>query len=262
MKIKFAKYHGAGNDFILLNELNNPVLESAMIKTICDRHLGIGADGLILIKKNSTADFQMIYYNADGNLGSMCGNGARCAAVFAQEQGLTQSNITNFKASDGSHTAKIFPDGSVKVSMSDVKAWKFADSDLIIDTGSPHYVKYVSGLNNFDVVAEGKKIRYSNEYNEQGINVNFVEDELGQLKVRTYERGVENETLACGTGTVAVAISTRFKNGQPMDGKFEVAIKALGGDLIVIGEFAKTLFRNIYLTGPVQKVFESSIEVL
>lgn len=261
MKINFVKYHGAGNDFVLINGKDIPELNSSTIKKICDRHFGIGADGLIVIKDNTTAEYEMLYYNADGNLGSMCGNGARCAAVFALQQKVIENNIANFKASDGSHTAKIFPDGTVKVSMNDVSNWKIASNDFIIDTGSPHYIKYVSGLDEMNVKDEGKKIRYSAEFKTYGINVNFVERKSGQLCMRTYERGVEAETLACGTGTVAVALSSRIKDGIPEVGKFEIPIKAVGGDLKVFGEFADGLFKNIYLIGPTQKVFEGNFDI-
>ncbi len=262
MKINFVKYQGAGNDFILFNGKTISELKGSTIKNICDQHFGIGADGLIVLKECPTADYEMAYYNADGNLGSMCGNGARCAAVFAFDQQIVDSNIMNFKASDGMHTAIVFPDGLVKVSMTDVRSWTFSGDDFIIDTGSPHYIKQVVGLDELDVKTEGKKIRNNNEFKEHGINVNFVEEKNNQLFMRTYERGVEDETLACGTGTVAVAICSRIKNCNPIHGKFEVPVNALGGNLKVIGEFAEGIFRNIYLIGPAQKVFEGTIEIV
>ena len=262
MKINFSKYEGAGNDFVLLNGKTIQTLESSIIKKICNRHFGIGADGLIVIKENTNADFEMVYYNADGNLGSMCGNGSRCAAVFSLEQQIIKSNRTKFKASDGIHSAEIFSGGEVKISMTDVNSWRFSDNDFITNTGSPHYVKYVSGLEKMNIVEEAKKIRYNNEFSTTGgINVNFVEEADKQLYMRTYERGVEDETLACGTGTVAVAISSRFLMGKPIEGNFEVSIKAIGGDLKVMGEYVDGLFKNLYLIGPVKKVFEGSFEI-
>ncbi len=260
MKINFSKYQGAGNDFVIVNKGIIPNLDYSVIKNICNRHFGIGADGFIVLCENLTADFEMVYYNADGNIGSMCGNGARCAAVFAFDQKIVSSNIMNFKSFDGAHTAKIFPDGAVKVSMNDVKTWKNSDNDIIIETGSPHYIKRVSGLKDLDVLFEGRKIRYNEHFKELGININFFEIVSNEINMRTYERGVENETLACGTGTVAVAISTRFNNDTPIPGKFEVDIKALGGDLKVTGEFSEGVFKNLYLIGPAKKVFEGSID--
>ncbi len=157
MKINFSKYEGAGNDFVLLNGKTTQTLESSIIKKICNRHFGIGADGLIVIKENTNADFEMVYYNADGNLGSMCGNGSRCAAVFSLEQQIIKSNRTKFRASDGMHSAEIFPGNEVKISMTDVNSWRFSENDFITNTGSPHYVKYVSGLEKMNIVEEAKK---------------------------------------------------------------------------------------------------------
>ncbi len=261
MILKFSKYQGAGNDFVMLNGNNISELKSSDIKKLCDRYFGIGADGLIIIKKSVAADYEMVYYNADGNIGSMCGNGARCAAKFSLAQGIIQSNIINFKAYDGNHTAKIFPDGVVKISMSEVKKWERRGDDFILDTGSPHYVKYVSGLSEVSVKEEGKKIRYSKEFVEYGINVNFAEEINGALSMRTYERGVEDETLACGTGTVAVALCNLLKNKSLIVGKYEVAINALGGDLKVIVEYGNDIFKNIYLIGPAEKVFDGEFEL-
>ncbi|MEI7802138.1 MAG: diaminopimelate epimerase [Bacteroidota bacterium] len=261
MILEFSKYQGAGNDFVLINGKAIPELNSSTIKQLCDRHLGIGADGLIVIKNSPTADYEMVYYNADGNIGSMCGNGARCAAKFALAQHIIQANIVSFKAYDGQHTAKIFPDGVVKVSMTEVGKWERRGDDLILNTGSPHYVKYVSNLFEMDVKEEGKKIRYSSEFKAEGINVNFIQEKNGVIHMRTYERGVEDETLACGTGTVAVAICSLLKNSNPPDGKHEIAIKALGGDLKVLAEFGNNIFKNIYLIGPAEKVFDGDWEI-
>lgn len=262
MILKFTKYQGAGNDFVIINGKDISELNSSTIKRMCDRHFGIGADGLIVIKNSPTADYEMVYYNADGNIGSMCGNGARCAAKFALAQGIIQTNIANFKAYDGQHTAKIFSDGVVKVSMTDVRKWERRGDDFILNTGSPHYVKQVSNLAEMDVREEGKKIRYSTEFIAEGINVNFIEEKEGIIHMRTYERGVEDETLACGTGTVAVAISSLLKNGNRAEGKYEVAVKALGGDLKVLAEFGNTVFKNIYLIGPAEKVFDGEWDLI
>ena len=262
MTIHFSKYHGAGNDFIMVDGRTTPKLKAAHIHQMCDRHFGIGADGFIVVEENNNADYEMIYFNSDGNIGSMCGNGARCAAVYATEKGITHALKIKFKAYDGIHFAELLPGRKVRVSMSDVLHWKTDGGNFIIDSGSPHFVKYVFRTEGLDVMAEGKKIRYSNEYKKEGINVNFVSVDKNKIHMRTYERGVEAETLACGTGTVAVALSHLLKDGIPGNGKYDVEVVAIGGELKVQAEFLNGVFKNIFLTGPAEKVFEGSYAIL
>ncbi len=261
MKLNFSKYQGAGNDFIIIKNTPLEKIDNSQIKKICNRHFGIGADGLIVINEHSKADYEMIYFNSDGNIGSMCGNGARCGFRYAIDEKIIQSEKAEFLAFDGMHTARIQHDANVEVSMADVANWSFLGNTLVIDTGSPHFVKSVSNLFEIDIKKEGQSIRYSKQFITEGINVNFTEQVSDKIYMRTYERGVEDETLACGTGTVAVALFHRFTNGNPATGLFDIRIKAVGGNLKVAGEFKEGVFKNIFLTGPVEKVFEGCIEI-
>lgn len=259
MKIRFAKYHGTGNDFILIDDREESVhLTSLQISSLCHRRFGIGADGLILIRLRAGFDFEMVYYNADGNLGTMCGNGGRCAVHYAKELGLV-SDRARFWASDGQHEAGLEGD-SVTLTMSDVKTPAAGGEDLILNTGSPHYVKFVDEVDHVDVVGEGRTIRNSDRFRAEGINVNFVSFSNGQLKMRTYERGVEDETLSCGTGTVAAAIGASLKTSQDY-GEEEWTVLAPGGTLTVSFTGAAESFRNVFLTGPAQFVFSGETEV-
>lgn len=261
MKIQFEKYHGAGNDFILVdNSLRNFPKEQRLIEQLCHRRYGIGADGLILLEKHPDFDFEMLYYNADGRLGSMCGNGGRCAVVFARKAGLIHGSA-NFLAVDGPHTATITGTDAVKLSMSPVNKVETAGANYVLNTGSPHFVKFVDTIQDLDVVAEGKKIRYAGAYRSEGINVNFASLAGAAWSMRTYERGVEDETLSCGTGTVAVAIAIALhqKNNSLLQ---EYSIQASGGRLKVY--FSKQEaghFTNIFLEGPVQHVFTGMVEI-
>ena len=206
MKVVFHKYHGSGNDFILIDNRNGWIdpLEDSVIKNLCDRKFGIGADGLILLTDHPDMDFEMSYFNADGLEGSMCGNGARCITAFAQKLGLA-GNPTRFQACDGPHEA-ITEDAGIRVTMSDVTGIKLQNDHYFLNTGSPHAVFFRDDVETMDVYEEGRKIRYQRQYGEAGTNVNFIRKLRKGLYVRTYERGVENETLSCGTGVVAAAI--------------------------------------------------------
>jgi diaminopimelate epimerase len=254
MKIKFQKYQGTGNDFIIINNesLNFPQKNYQLISRLCDRKLGIGSDGLILITPSESLDYEMVYFNSDGNLGSMCGNGARCSVKFAQNNNLIK-NQTIFNAFDGNHSATIV-DNQVFLSMKDVLDIKSFGKDLILNTGSPHYIQIIEELDSFDVFKQGKKIRNSSEFKKEGINVNFVKIiSDSEFYVRTFERGVENETLSCGTGVTAVALAmyhsgkTKLKN---------LKINTNGGVLKVVFKSTDFGFEKIILSGNVELVYK------
>jgi diaminopimelate epimerase len=261
MKLNFSKYHGAGNDFILIDNRLNPFeLTNSQIAFLCDRHFGIGADGLMLLSADRYYDFKMVYYNSDGNESSMCGNGGRCITAFASDLGIITQKA-HFVAIDGEHTSEIIEDSgkekTIKLKMSDVLNYDMFDDFYIINTGSPHFVKFVENVIDIDVYNLGKAIRNDQRFAPNGLNVNFVQIEDNQLFVRTYERGVENETLACGTGVTASAlVFSNIKNVNKVD------IKTLGGNLKVSFE-KKTdkCFQNIYLQGPAKFVFATDIEL-
>ncbi len=257
MLINFYKYHGAGNDFIIVNNLDEKLTFAAdTIKHLCDRHFGIGADGFMELLPSGKNDFAMRYYNSDGKEGTMCGNGGRCIVAFAKKIGIIKKKAV-FDAIDGTHKATIEPDGTISLKMNDVESYTLKGKNIFItNTGSPHYVKFTENINELDVVKEGRKIRYSEAFPE-GINVNFVEINNGIIRMRTYERGVEDETLACGTGTVAVAIASNIiKQINP-----PIEIHARGGVLHVDFETDGRNFKNIILRGPATFVFEGVIEI-
>jgi len=260
MKITFYKYQGAGNDFILLDNRQNTYndLTEEQVKTLCDRHFGIGADGLMLLNLKKGFDFEMIYFNADGKEGSMCGNGGRCIVQFASRLGI-KKNEYSFSAVDGPHSAKIDLDKKVSLKMNDVKDVEFYLDHYVLNTGSPHYVKFINNIEEFDVVPEGKNIRYSKPFSQKGINVNFVETlHDDEIFVRTYERGVEDETLSCGTGVTASAIVAAHND----NGFNRVEVKTKGGNLSVdFDKISDTEFKNIWLSGPATFVFTGEIEL-
>ncbi len=254
----FFKYQGTGNDFIMIDNREGLFEASEQrIKGLCDRRFGIGADGLILIENTPGKDFRMVYFNADGKEGSMCGNGGRCAVRFAADLGIFEGT-TVFDAVDGIHEATIGSDALVSLKMSDVNTVEVYDKYDFMNTGSPHYIAFVEGIDNMDVREEGRKIRYSDEWvSRGGTNVNFVQPlQKGGISVRTYERGVEDETYSCGTGVTAAALDAHIRLGMPSP----VEIKTLGGPLSVsfspAGEHA---FRDIFLVGPAKRVFEGQI---
>jgi diaminopimelate epimerase len=257
MEISFYKYQGTGNDFVMIDDRNHsfPEKDSVLIKKLCDRKFGIGADGLILIRNKAGYDFEMIYFNADASQ-SMCGNGARCAVAFSRFLGII-GDQTHFLAIDGPHHAKIV--GSwIELEMRPVSSLSNAGGDYFVNTGSPHHVRFVENVSEYPVVEKGAGIRYSDQYAPKGTNVNFItpiaEDEI---QVRTYERGVENETLSCGTGVTACALVYGFQNELR-----EVKIKTLGGNLKVkFTESSDGSFQNILLIGPAEQVFEGKIEI-
>ncbi len=259
--IDFTKYHGTGNDFILIdNRREQAILTSDDIAWLCHRRLGIGADGLMLLLPSADHDFEMKYYNADGKEGSMCGNGGRCITAFASDIGLT-GEVVRFQAIDGSHEARITrDDGAVKqveVQLNDVQAiHKLDDSGFLLDTGSPHYVKFVPDLDKMDALKEGKRIRWEKRFQPEGINVNFVQRSSGRLSVITYERGVEDITLSCGTGVTACGIAA---SAGDKDGPVSWTIQTPGGDLEVTFVKNNELFTNIWLKGPAEKVFAGTV---
>lgn len=263
MKIEFHKYQGTGNDFILLdNRANIYHLTEKQITFMCDRHFGIGADGLMLLNLKQGFDFEMKYYNADGAEGSMCGNGSRCMVRFAAKMGIRMGihkSKYHFIAVDGEHKAHIDMNDLVRLKMNDVNNVEVHSNHFILNTGSPHYVKHIGDVMAMDVKEGGRMIRYSKEFEKEGINVNFVETlEEDKIYVRTYERGVEDETLSCGTGVTASALVSAHND----NGFNRVEVKTPGGNLSV--EFDKkddNHFENIWLNGPAEFVFKGEIEL-
>lgn len=254
MNLSFYKYQGTGNDFVMIDDRNEifPEKDLKLVQLLCDRKFGIGADGLILIRNKEDFDFEMIYFNADGSQ-SMCGNGARCAVAFSKFLGIIEEK-TSFLAIDGPHTAEI-SDGLVSLGMGDVSSLANADQDFFVNTGSPHHVRFVENVEEYPVVTTGAEIRYSKTYEPKGTNVNFVTPiSTDQIHVRTYERGVENETLSCGTGVTACALVYGYQNRLN-----EVKIKTPGGDLKVqFVAAADGSFKNIVLIGPAEQVFQGT----
>lgn len=260
MKVKFDKYQGTGNDFILIDNREKVYdkITAGQVKKMCDRHFGIGADGLMLLNSKQDFDFEMVYFNADGKVGSMCGNGGRCIVQYASFLGIKKNEYL-FSATDGVHTAKIDLDKKISLKMNDVNNVEFLLDHYILNTGSPHYVKFVADVEAIDVVGEGRKIRYSKPFAEKGINVNFVQTLTeDRIYVRTYERGVEDETLSCGTGVTASALMAAHND----NGFNRVEVKTKGGDLSVEFEkISETEFKNILLGGPATFVFAGETEV-
>jgi len=254
--LEFFKYQGTGNDFVMIDnrDLQFPK-DKEIIEKLCDRRFGIGGDGLILLENDPTEDFKMVYYNSDGNESTMCGNGGRCIVAFAHFLDVFEDKTT-FEAIDGKHEAEI-QNGIIKLKMIDVNNIKNIDNDFELNTGSPHYVKFVEKLKDYKVFENGNKIRNSASYCEEGINVNFVE-ELAEKEifVRTYERGVEDETFSCGTGVTAAALVYLKGKNQP-----SVQVKVLGGNLKVYAEQVGETFKNIWLEGPAKQVFKGKINL-
>ena len=257
MKMTFYKYQGTGNDFIIVDNRLHTIDKSntKRVAEFCDRRFGIGADGFILLENDEISDFKMVYYNADGNESSMCGNGGRCITAFAKFLGIIDSE-TEFLAIDGLHKSKI-ENGIVHLQMQDVSSVETYSNHLFLNTGSPHHVELVSGINDFEVKANGSKIRYGKPYNAAGSNVNFVEQlSADSFAVRTYERGVEDETLSCGTGVTAVALAMH-KSGKTQSNV--VSLKTPGGDLKVTFNNDEQGYSDIWLIGPAQQVFKGEI---
>jgi len=255
MNLSFVKYQGTGNDFVMIDNRSGKWddLTISEIQKICDRRFGVGADGLIKINAHPALDFEIDYYNADGSK-SFCGNGARCSVAFAHTLGIN-TQLTHFMAIDGEHEASQNP-GSISLLMKDVSLVATVGEDFLINTGSPHYIRFVPGTSVVNVFEEGRAIRYSDPYKQEGINVNFVTAlSHNKIDVRTYERGVEDETHSCGTGVTAAALAFAVQNDLRGQQIIEVVTK--GGDLKV--HFSRTgdsEFERIYLIGPAERVFE------
>lgn len=255
MEITFYKYQGTGNDFIILDNRDgkyNSLTDSAIAK-MCHRKFGIGADGLMLLENAEGFDFKMRYHNADGKEGSMCGNGGRCLVKFAHDHGIIK-DAYSFIASDGPHDATIQKNGLVKLKMKDVDNVSVSAESSVLNTGSPHYIHWVTDLDGFDVFNQGRSIRYNDIYKAEGINVNFVKKEEHGIRVRTYERGVEDETLSCGTGVTAAAIASSSTMGEQ-----HITVLVEGGELAVsFNRLAENHFTDVWLIGPATFVYKGN----
>lgn len=259
MKLDFFKYQGTGNDFILVDNRQQefPKNDTNLVAQLCDRRFGIGADGLILLELSKLHDFKMVYYNSDGKQSSMCGNGGRCIVAFAKKLELIKSE-TIFEAIDGIHEASISAD-EVSLKMIDVSEIEKFEDHIFVNTGSPHHVTFVKEVKNINVNITGRKIRYGSPYFQEGVNVNFVEQQGENIfKVRTYERGVENETLSCGTGVTAVALAAHLANKTKNK---IVQLSTEGGQLQVSFELDNNLYKNVFLKGKATFVFNGIIAI-
>lgn len=261
MDIKFEKFQGAGNDFILLDNRNAIYsnLTFEQIKTICNRHTGIGADGLILLDYSNDSDFEMRYFNSDGNASSLCGNGSRCVVAYAYKLGII-GNYTQFKAIDGYHNAQLISNNEVRLKMNNISRIMHFDKAIVLDTGSPHYIELHDDISNLNIKKLGSEIRNSKPFNPEGINVNFIQKESNQkFLIRTFERGVEDETLACGTGAVAAAVGMHHLGET--EGETKIELQALGGMLIVDFIYKNKSYENIHLQGPANFVFSGTLKI-
>lgn len=257
MQFPFHKYQATGNDFVILDNRNGRyAFTQEQVAFLCHRRFGVGADGLMLLNSHPTYDFEMKYYNADGREGSMCGNGGRALVKFAADQGIVKSEY-RFLAVDGEHLAEIETDGRVALKMIDVETIESDFNVHVLNTGSPQYVQATTNVEAMDVVSRGREVRYSDEFKHEGINVNFIQetDEPHTILVRTYERGVEDETFSCGTGTTASALVSYHNES----GFNQVNVITKGGRLSVEYEKRDDRFENIWLIGPAEKVFEGSL---
>lgn len=261
MKIHFYKYQATGNDFILIDNRSGEFsFTTEQIQKICDRRFGVGADGLMLIEKDPQFNFNLVYYNQDGSQ-SLCGNGSRAAMHFASYLKMVNGRAT-FRAYDGPHEAILEETGLVRLKMNDTTGITRYNTDLWINTGSPHLIRFVDDVESFPVFTEGQQLRHSDSFKPGGTNVNFVELQPDNtIFVRTYERGVENETLSCGTGVTAAALAAYTKGY-----KSPVKVKTRGGELSVEFKISQSAasaeaFEKIFLVGPAKMVFEGHLEL-
>lgn len=258
MPVNFFKYQATGNDFVIIDNITNffNKNDTKLIARLCDRRFGIGADGLILLESSSDFDFKMIYFNADGRESSMCGNGGRCIVAFARRLAIIK-DTTIFTAIDGPHEAKIEA-SQISLKMQDVKSIENKAGGIILDTGSPHYVSMCKDLDNLNVQIEGSKIRNTSPFLEDGINVNFVDPiDSENFAIRTYERGVEGETLSCGTGATAVAIAMHASQKTNSNC---ITLQTQGGDLEVQFRSKDASYVDVWLRGSVRYVYEGTFE--
>ena len=268
--LAFAKYHGAGNDFVCVDDRDGRFAayeHPAAIAQLCERRLGIGADGLILLRADPAAadgiGLRMVYYNNDGAPSSFCGNGSRCFLRFAFDLGLlglpgdpARPSAVDFEANDGRHRGRVLDAGTYRVTMRIAAGVeRLGRRDDRVETGSPHFVRWCEVLPDGDITAEARAIRYGAAFAKTGINVNYVAEEGGRLAIRTYERGVEAETLACGTGVTAAALS--FAERRHLSGELEIGVRAMGGQLVVrLHREGSGVVRDVTLEGPAVRVFE------
>ena len=260
MQLEFYKYQGTGNDFVMIDNRSNffPKENTQLVAHLCDRRFGIGADGLILLDSDTDTDFRMVYYNSDGNLSSMCGNGGRCLVAFAKKINVIQDETT-FIATDGLHYATVAADGIVSLQMIDVAEINNTPEYSFLNTGSPHHVQLVSDIENYNVKENGAAIRYGALYGQQGSNINFVKKiDNTTFSLRTYERGVEDETLACGTGATAVAIAMNATGQTDLNA---INLNVEGGKLAVSFDKKDGKYTNVFLKGPAEFVFKGTIEI-
>lgn len=253
--LHFQKYQGTGNDFVMVDDREErfPIGNKNLISFLCDRKMGIGADGLILIRNHASVDFKMIFFNPDGSE-SLCGNGSRCAMEFAKQLGIITEKTT-FETTDGIHDG-FFEWGTPHFHLHDVKAIRHEGHDYFINTGSPHFIRMVDEVSEVDVRTEGRKIRYSEAFAPAGTNVNFLQKDTTGIRVRTYERGVENETLSCGTGVTACAIAAHHLGYSS-----PVHVSTPGGQLQVSFHEQDGHYTSIYLAGPATFVYQGSIDL-
>ncbi|MGN7722701.1 diaminopimelate epimerase [Chitinophaga sp. 22620] len=259
MNMHFYKYQGTGNDFVIVDNRDGAYshLTTEQVAHICDRRFGIGADGFMMLEKRDGYDFAMKYYNSDGREGSMCGNGGRCLTAFARQMGIEAPEL-KFIAVDGEHEASFRENGWVNLKMQDVDWVEKGNMYFYLNTGSPHFVKFVTDVQEVDVYQQGRDIRYNERFAAEGTNVNFVQELDNGIFVRTYERGVEDETYSCGTGVTASALTA--SPSEP--GDYAIPVETLGGHLEI--RFTRTgerTFSNIWLCGPATLVFEGNINI-
>ncbi len=262
MIVHFSKYHGTGNDFVMIDgrSQDTSYFDHKLIRTICDRRFGIGGDGLIILESSSQYQFRMRYFNSDGYEGTMCGNGGRCITAYARQLGMITMDAT-FEGIDGVHSSTILPNGEFRLKLKDVDGIRWVEDGYLVDTGSPHFIKYVSQLNEMNVEVEGREIRNQARFGKEGVNVNFVEvsGSSNRISVRTYERGVEAETYSCGTGVTAAAICSYYHFKTDI---FSYHVHTLGGNLNVSFKSRHhTHFTDIHLTGAASHVYDGSIEI-
>ncbi len=256
MKIDFYKYHGTGNDFIMIDGRTGIELSTEQIQFLCDRHFGIGSDGLLIVRNSHDYDFRMQFYNPDGSEGSFCGNGARCIVKFAKQLDII-ANKCFFIAKDGIHKAQIINE-NVQLQMIDVADYKIYDDLIYLNTGTQHAVVFVDDIDRIDIKNSATKIRFDQRFAPQGTNVNFIQKYKDGIKIRTYEKGVEAETLSCGTGVVASSLAYALEHKIE---KGRIRVKAKGGDLSVDFEKNETGFEKIFLTAQAKLVFFGEIDV-